>query len=82
MMLTSNNLRKALIASAGEDESIALDGDFEKTEFAELGFDSLALMETCSQLKREHGIVIPDETLWDLTTPEELLRWVNNNAAP
>lgn len=79
-MLTVNELRQAMIASAGEDESIDLDGDFEKTEFAELGFDSLALMETCSQLKREHGIVIPDETLWDLSTPEELLRWVNTNA--
>ncbi|KXO88003.1 hypothetical protein AXK56_13720 [Tsukamurella pulmonis] len=81
-MLNSDDLRKAMIASAGEDESVVLDGEFEKTEFADLGFDSLALMETSSQLKREHGIVIPDETLWDFTTPEELLRWVNDNTAP
>ncbi|MCW2093255.1 acyl carrier protein [Rhodococcus sp. IEGM 1318] len=78
-MLTATELRKAMIASAGEDESITLGEGFETTDFVELGFDSLALMETCSQLKRTHGVVIPDETLWDFVTPEELLRWVNDN---
>lgn len=68
-----------MIASAGEDESVNLDAGFETIEFAELGFDSLALMETSAHLKREHGIVIPDETLWDLTTPAELLTWINKS---
>ncbi|WP_306362238.1 acyl carrier protein [Nocardia sp. CC227C] len=80
-MLTTEQLRAAMIASAGEDESINLDGDFTTTDFTELGFDSLALMETCAHLKRAHGIVIPDETLWDLTTPEQLMRWVNGAPA-
>ncbi|WP_194837651.1 acyl carrier protein [Nocardia sp. XZ_19_369] len=80
-MLTPEQLREAMIASAGEDESITLDGDFTSKDFAELGFDSLALMETCAQLKRDHGIVVPDETLWDLTTPEQLIQWVNGARA-
>ncbi|MEV6560867.1 acyl carrier protein [Nocardia sp. NPDC051756] len=80
-MLTPEQLREAMIASAGEDESITLEGDFASKDFAELGFDSLALMETCAQLKRDHGIVVPDETLWDLTTPEQLIQWVNGTRA-
>ncbi|MBF6354482.1 acyl carrier protein [Nocardia higoensis] len=76
-MLTPDQLREAMIASAGEDESVTLDGDFVAKEFAELGFDSLALMETCAMLKRRFGIEIPDEILWELTTPEQLVAWVN-----
>lgn len=76
-MLTTDQLRAAMLSSVGDDESINLNGDYPARDFTELGFDSLALMETCAHLKREYGIIIPDEKLWDLTTPGQLLEWVN-----
>lgn len=76
-MLTNDQLRETMIASAGEDESINLDGDFATKPFTELGFDSLALLETCANLKRRYGIEVPDELLWEMSTPEDLVLWVN-----
>ncbi|WP_018255418.1 acyl carrier protein [Salinispora mooreana] len=76
-MLTNDQLRETMIASAGEDESINLDDEFATRPFTELGFDSLALLETCANLKRSYGIEVPDELLWEFSTPEELVRWVN-----
>ncbi|GAA3192089.1 acyl carrier protein [Actinocorallia longicatena] len=74
-------LRGILIDCAGGDDVDALRGDIRESSFEELGYDSLALMETAARLKRDHGVVISDERLTEVRTPVELLVLVNDQIA-
>jgi act minimal PKS acyl carrier protein len=74
---TLDDLRTALRDCAGEDPGVDLDGDIGHTEFADLGYDSLALMETASHLSRVLGRPLPEEVLAEATTPEDFVEAVN-----
>jgi act minimal PKS acyl carrier protein len=74
--MTIDDLRKILIECAGEDESVGLHGDILDIPFTELGYDSLALMETASRIKREFGVEIADEDIAVVDTPRVLLDMV------
>ncbi|GAB2862441.1 acyl carrier protein [Actinocorallia aurea] len=78
--LTIDRLKDLLRISAGEDEAITLDGDISAREFSELGYDSLALLETAALIKREYGVDVTDD-IADLPTPEDLLGMVNDRLA-
>jgi acyl carrier protein len=78
--LTIEGLRSIMGRCVGDDDSINLDGDLLDTPFLILGYDSLALLETATILKREYGVVIPDDELNDLETPGALLDKVNTVA--
>jgi minimal PKS acyl carrier protein len=75
--ITVDDLRRILAACAGAADGGGLDGDILDTAFENLGYDSLALMETASVISREFGIVIPDDELFDLDTPRALLELAN-----
>lgn len=79
-MLTLDDLRQVLEECAGENEALHTDGDdgFSDVEFAELGYDSLALMETSAALKKRYGIDIPEDRLPELETPRALVDYANN----
>ena len=79
--ITIDDIRAILVACAGEAENAMFDGDIRDVEFAELGYDSLALMETAARLKSDYGIVISDEQIAELRTPGEILDLVNAPAA-
>ncbi|MEU0932522.1 MULTISPECIES: acyl carrier protein [unclassified Embleya] len=70
-------LREILVACAGEDEAVNLDGDVLDRSFEELAYDSLALIECAARIKQLHGVEIPDDALVDLRTPRALLDLVN-----
>jgi act minimal PKS acyl carrier protein len=72
-----DDLRGILVNCAGGGED-ALRGDILDVPFDDLGYDSLALIETAATLKREHGVVIADEALVELRTPAEMLELINN----
>jgi act minimal PKS acyl carrier protein len=72
-----DDLRRILRISAGEDGSNPLDGDILDVTFAELGYDSLALLEMTSRVEREFGMSIPDGVVADLPTPRAYLGYVN-----
>ncbi|MFD0206397.1 MULTISPECIES: acyl carrier protein [Saccharothrix] len=77
--ITLDDLRRILRQSAGADEGVDLDGDILDLEFADLGYDSLALMETASRITREYGIALDDEAALTATTPRRLLAVVNGD---
>lgn len=77
--VTLEDLKRILTEGAGADESIDLDGEVLDMEFAELGYDSLALLETASRLQREFGIVLDDDATIAAATPRALLDLVNGN---
>ncbi|MCE7081097.1 acyl carrier protein [Streptomyces sp. ST2-7A] len=82
--LTLDGLRKILLECAGADEELGLDGDILDVEFAELGYDSLALMETASHIQRTYGTALGDDVVVEVRTPRELIALANEaiGAAP
>ncbi|MGC4994519.1 acyl carrier protein [Nocardia salmonicida] len=72
--MTIDDLRRILVQSAGEDDSADLSGDILDTPFGELGYDSLALIETATRIKHEFGINLSDDTIATDATPRALLK--------
>ena len=63
--------------AAGEDEAIGLDGHIAETTFADLGYDSLAVMEIVSLVEQELGVRLPEEAMAEAETPEQFVQLVN-----
>lgn len=70
------DLRRVLRQVAGDVEG--LDGDVIDDEFADLGYDSLALLETAGTVERERGIRLDEAALADVRTPRALLDLINS----
>ncbi|TQM85042.1 act minimal PKS acyl carrier protein [Saccharothrix saharensis] len=79
--MTIDDLRTILVSCAGEEESADLRADITDVPFSDLGYDSLALMETAARIERDFGISLPDEVMVELETPRALLDLVNDNLA-
>lgn len=67
------DLIQLLRVSAGEDESVDMDGDILDREFEELGYDSLALYNTVGRIEQEYDIKLPDDVVDTARTPRTLL---------
>ncbi|WP_394824950.1 phosphopantetheine-binding protein [Pendulispora albinea] len=74
---TFDDLKRILLVSAGFDDSIPLDGSMLDADFAELGYDSVALLETWRRIELERRIAIDDSTAAGARTPRALLAIVN-----
>jgi act minimal PKS acyl carrier protein len=74
---TIDDLRQVLRAAAGEGDGVSLDSDILDVSFADLGYDSLALLETGGRIERERGIELADSTITDAETPRALITCVN-----
>ncbi|MEU2394630.1 acyl carrier protein [Streptomyces sp. NPDC007369] len=73
---TIDDLRRILREGAGEE--LDLDGDILDLTFEELGYESLALLETGVRIGREYGVELEDSTLTDVETPRQLVEAVNS----
>ncbi|MEU4563514.1 acyl carrier protein [Actinoplanes sp. NPDC023936] len=76
--LTLDDLRRILRAAGGEDDPATLDGDILDATFADLGYDSLAMLEMVSRIEREFGTSIPDELVPDMPTPRTAIGLINS----
>ncbi|MYR40324.1 acyl carrier protein [Streptomyces sp. SID4944] len=76
---TLENLKRILREGAGADESVDFDGDILDTDFEELGYESLALLETCGRIEREYGITLDDSVVGDVRTPRRMVEVVNEH---
>ncbi|OLR89622.1 hypothetical protein BJP25_05795 [Actinokineospora bangkokensis] len=77
--MTPTEFTEVLRAGAGGDAPAETGADFLDTTFEELGYDSLALLETLSRIERSHGVSLPDEVIGELTTPRSFLDLVNEH---
>lgn len=77
LQMTIDDLSRLLTEEAGETEAGALTRDSADTEFAALGYDSLALLGIAARIAKEFGVEIPDDVLFGLTTPRSVLDLVN-----
>ncbi|WP_433324589.1 acyl carrier protein [Spirillospora sp. CA-294931] len=75
--ITLTDLVATLRECAGEEESVDLDGAIDDRTFADLGYDSIALLETHARLADRHDLTLDDSELAELHTPAELLRYLN-----
>ncbi|PSL46011.1 act minimal PKS acyl carrier protein [Saccharothrix carnea] len=78
---TIDDLKRILREGAGTDETVDLDGDIAGSDFEELGYESLALLETGSRIEREYGISLDEDALADARTPAALVDLVNSHLA-
>ncbi len=78
--MTFDDLRDLLSECAGESEQGPLTADQADVAFDELGYDSLALLETAARIAARHGVHVPDERIVELRTPRELLELVDDAA--
>ncbi|WP_164419095.1 acyl carrier protein [Streptomyces salinarius] len=78
---TLDDLRRVLLEAAGADENVDLDGDILDTDFEELSYESLAILETCGRIEREYGISLDDSVVTEAKTPRALLGLVNTQLA-
>ncbi|MGV9933682.1 acyl carrier protein [Streptomyces olivaceoviridis] len=77
---TLEDLRRVLREAAGADDGVVFGGDVQDVEFTDLGYDSLALLETVSRIEREYGISLGDAVIGEATTPRALVRAVNEQS--
>jgi act minimal PKS acyl carrier protein len=71
--MTVDDIRRILTDCAGEDETMGLRGEILDVAFADLGYDSLALLEMAARIDQEFGVSIPDEQIVGLHTPRAVL---------
>lgn len=76
--MTLEELTGLLRECAGEQEDVDLDGDVLDMELADLGYDSLALLQTIGRIERDYGVELPD-TVTEASTPRLLLEFVNSS---
>lgn len=79
--ITLDDLRRILAGCAGADVDADLGGDILDTPLEELGYDSLAILETAVVIELDHGVKIPDERIAELSTPRAVLDEVNSAVA-
>ena len=75
--LSLDDLRSILVGSAGVSQGVDLDGDFADAAFADLGYDSVPVLELAAQLPSRYGVAIDDDALFEARTPGALLKLVN-----
>ncbi|MBT2231525.1 acyl carrier protein [Nonomuraea sp. NEAU-A123] len=76
-VFTMDDLTRILRECAGEDEAVDLSGDIADTSIAELGYDSLAVLETAARIEREFGVLLDDSVIAKAATPGDLVQVVN-----
>ncbi|MEU9086114.1 acyl carrier protein [Streptomyces sp. NPDC048357] len=63
--------------AAGEDDGVDLDGDIAELTFADMGYDSVAMVEVTLLVERELGIALPEDRTGKDATPKEFVELVN-----
>jgi minimal PKS acyl carrier protein len=78
---TAADLRRILRAATGTGEELGSDADILDVSFEDLGFESLALLETGARIQREFGVTLADSALVETATPRSLMETVNAQPA-
>ena len=74
---TLEDLKRVLLDAAGAPENGDLDGDILDLTFEDLGYDSIALLETVGCVERERGVSLEDSVVTEARTPRLFLEFVN-----
>lgn len=75
--ITLDDIKRILVSCAGAEDGVDLGDGFADRAFEELGYDSLALMESVAVIKQEFGVALPDDDVATAETPQQLLDIAN-----
>jgi len=75
--MTLAELTRLLRECAGEEEGVNLNGDVLDTSLDDLGYDSLAVLQTTGRIEREYDIELAEDTVAEAHTPRLLLAFIN-----
>jgi act minimal PKS acyl carrier protein len=75
------DLARILTEAAGGGDELDFEGDVLDTEFDDLGYDSLAMLETAARIEREFRVTLEDSAITDAATPRALVELVNRYLA-
>jgi len=78
-VLRLEDLARVLREAAGVEEGVEIDVAALDADFADLGYDSLALMEATARIERHYGLRLGDDA--EARTPRELIDRVNAGLA-
>ncbi|GII60789.1 actinorhodin polyketide synthase acyl carrier protein [Sphaerisporangium krabiense] len=78
---TLDDMRTIMGGCAGVPESIDLGDDIGEISFAELGYDSLAVLEMAARIQQRLGVRIPDDAVEEMRTPQAAVDYVNRRLA-
>ncbi|KNB51250.1 acyl carrier protein [Streptomyces caatingaensis] len=73
---TLDDLAKLMRECGGEDQE-GLCGDTLDVPFADLGYDSLALLEITTRIENRYSVSIPEDMATGMKTPREAIDYVN-----
>jgi minimal PKS acyl carrier protein len=76
--MTINALVGILTSAAGEAAPIGAGDHILDTKFTDLGYDSIALLETAARIEQEYGITFDDDAVTSAITPRLLIAAVND----
>lgn len=77
-LFTIDDLERVLSQGAGFDGSIDLHEVLDRN-FEELGFDSLAMLETAARVEREFGVSLDESQIVNMTTLRTFVDSVNGS---
>ncbi len=75
------DLTTLLRECAGEDESVNLDGEVLDLTFTDLGYDSLAVLQTTGRIERDYGVTLDEDAAGEANTPRKFIDLVNTTLA-
>jgi act minimal PKS acyl carrier protein len=75
--LELNDLKTLLRECAGEEEGVDLDGEILDVPFSELGYDSLAVLQTTGRIERDFEVLLDEEAVDEAETPRAYLELIN-----
>ena len=80
--ITQQDLRRILEGADNDaDAAVWETAGLLDTTFADLGFDSLALLDMAVRIEQEYTVAIPEGVVEDLVTPRAVLDFVNGRLA-
>ncbi|MEU8523372.1 acyl carrier protein [Streptomyces sp. NBC_01216] len=77
--MTFGDLKEIMSRCTGDTEELS--EEHLATDFTDIGYDSLAVLEIASQIQREYGLHIPDEAIEEMNSPQAVIDYVNNSLA-
>lgn len=71
------DLMRILRDGAGAEQDVDHGGGILDATFDDLGYDSIALLETAGRINREYGVTVDDDALAGCTTLRRIIDLVN-----
>jgi minimal PKS acyl carrier protein len=76
--MTLRDLQEIMHECAGADESAESFEEAPDTFFSDLGYDSIAMLETQIRIKQDFGVEFSEDDIAHMSTPREFVDFCNS----